>query len=92
MSGTLLKWLVKEGDEVHAGDLVCEIQVENLNEELKVATMLIETWENGYIAKYADSVVKLSHAMWSPRMWTFCGLVLLPFVTFLLPPTSTALA
>ena len=50
-TGKLAKWLVREGDYVEVGDLVCEVEVEKLNEELDLATMLIETHESGYVAR-----------------------------------------
>jgi len=42
--GTLLKWLVKEGDEVHAGDVIAEIETDK-------ATMEVEAIDDGIIAK-----------------------------------------
>jgi hypothetical protein len=36
---------------LQAGDLVCEVDVENLTEDMKHATMLIESHEAGYMAK-----------------------------------------
>jgi len=42
--GTLLKWLVKEGDEVQAGDVIAEIETDK-------ATMEVEAVDDGTIAK-----------------------------------------
>jgi len=42
--GTLVKWLVKEGDEVRAGDLIAEIETDK-------ATMEIEAVDEGTVAK-----------------------------------------
>ncbi|MEL7129451.1 MAG: pyruvate dehydrogenase complex dihydrolipoamide acetyltransferase [Pseudomonadota bacterium] len=42
--GTLAKWLVKEGDEVNAGDLIAEIETDK-------ATMEVEAVDEGTIAK-----------------------------------------
>uniref|UniRef100_A0A7S0YW53 Lipoyl-binding domain-containing protein n=1 Tax=Hemiselmis tepida TaxID=464990 RepID=A0A7S0YW53_9CRYP len=54
-SAVLSKWLIKEGDEVSAGDLVCELEVEGLNPELPHATMLIETHEAGFVARLLEA-------------------------------------
>jgi pyruvate dehydrogenase E2 component (dihydrolipoamide acetyltransferase) len=42
--GTLAKWLVKEGDEVHSGDILAEIETDK-------ATMEFEAVDEGKIAK-----------------------------------------
>ncbi len=42
--GTLTKWLVKEGDEVHSGDLMAEIETDK-------ATMEIEAVDEGVVGK-----------------------------------------
>ena len=42
--GTLLKWLVSEGDEVHAGDVIAEIETDK-------ATMEVEAVDEGTIGK-----------------------------------------
>src|ERR1700677_2817670 len=42
--GTLAKWLVKEGDEVHAGDILAEIETDK-------ATMEFEAVDEGKIGK-----------------------------------------
>ncbi len=42
--GTLAKWLVKEGDEVHAGDLIAEIETDK-------ATMEFEAVDEGIVGK-----------------------------------------
>ncbi|PCJ71265.1 MAG: pyruvate dehydrogenase complex dihydrolipoamide acetyltransferase [Rhodobiaceae bacterium] len=42
--GTLVKWLVKEGDEVRSGDLIAEIETDK-------ATMEIEAVDEGVVAK-----------------------------------------
>ncbi|MDE1174236.1 MAG: pyruvate dehydrogenase complex dihydrolipoamide acetyltransferase [Parvibaculaceae bacterium] len=42
--GTLAKWLVKEGDEVHAGDIIAEIETDK-------ATMEYEAADEGRIGK-----------------------------------------
>ncbi len=42
--GTLAKWLVKEGDEVHAGDIMAEIETDK-------ATMEFEAVDEGTIAR-----------------------------------------
>ena len=42
--GTLAKWLVNEGDDVNAGDVIAEIETDK-------ATMEIEAVEEGKIAK-----------------------------------------
>ncbi|MGN6500566.1 MAG: pyruvate dehydrogenase complex dihydrolipoamide acetyltransferase [Tsuneonella sp.] len=42
--GTLAKWLVKEGDEVHSGDILAEIETDK-------ATMEFEAVDEGTIAK-----------------------------------------
>src|SRR5713101_7937643 len=42
--GTLAKWLVKEGDEVHSGDILAEIETDK-------ATMEFEAVDEGRIAK-----------------------------------------
>ena len=42
--GTLAKWLVKEGDEVKAGDVLAEIETDK-------ATMEFETVDDGVIGK-----------------------------------------
>ncbi len=42
--GGLSKWLVKEGDEVHAGDVIAEIETDK-------ATMEVEAYEDGKIGK-----------------------------------------
>ncbi len=42
--GTLAKWLVKEGDEIHAGDVIAEIETDK-------ATMEVEAVEEGVLGK-----------------------------------------
>ena len=42
--GKLAKWLVKEGDEVRAGDLIAEIETDK-------ATMEVEAVDEGIVAK-----------------------------------------
>src|SRR5512138_2932553 len=42
--GTLAKWLVKEGDEVHSGDILAEIETDK-------ATMEFEAVDEGRIGK-----------------------------------------
>jgi pyruvate dehydrogenase E2 component (dihydrolipoamide acetyltransferase) len=42
--GTLTKWMVKEGDEVHSGDIIAEIETDK-------ATMEVEAVDEGVIAK-----------------------------------------
>lgn len=42
--GTLTKWMVKEGDEVHSGDVIAEIETDK-------ATMEVEAVDEGVIAK-----------------------------------------
>ena len=42
--GTLAKWLVKEGDEIHAGDVIAEIETDK-------ATMEVEAVEEGMLGK-----------------------------------------
>ncbi len=42
--GGLTKWLVKEGDEVHAGDVIAEIETDK-------ATMEVEAYEDGRIGR-----------------------------------------
>ena len=42
--GTLSSWLVKEGDEVTSGDIICEIETDK-------ATMEVETIDEGIIGK-----------------------------------------
>jgi pyruvate dehydrogenase E2 component (dihydrolipoyllysine-residue acetyltransferase) len=42
--GTLAKWLVKEGDEVHSGDLIAEIETDK-------ATMEFEAVDEGIVGK-----------------------------------------
>ena len=42
--GKLAKWLVKEGDEVKAGDVIAEIETDK-------ATMELEAVEEGIVAK-----------------------------------------
>src|SRR5512139_3786818 len=42
--GTLAKWLVKEGDQVNAGDIMAEIETDK-------ATMEFEAVDEGIIAK-----------------------------------------
>jgi pyruvate/2-oxoglutarate dehydrogenase complex dihydrolipoamide acyltransferase (E2) component len=42
--GTLTKWLVKEGDEVHSGDILAEIETDK-------ATMEFEAVDEGRIGK-----------------------------------------
>ncbi|VAV88084.1 hypothetical protein MNBD_ALPHA08-631, partial [hydrothermal vent metagenome] len=43
-TGKLAKWLVKEGDEVTSGDLLCEIETDK-------ATMEVEAVDEGVIGK-----------------------------------------
>ena len=42
--GNLAKWVVKEGDSVTAGDVICEIETDK-------ATMEVEAVEEGTIGK-----------------------------------------
>lgn len=42
--GNLMKWLIKEGDKITAGDVICEIETDK-------ATVGFEVQEEGYIAK-----------------------------------------
>lgn len=42
--GTIAKWVVKEGDKVDVGDVMCEITTDK-------ATVGYESQEEGYIAK-----------------------------------------
>ncbi|CAK85213.1 unnamed protein product (macronuclear) [Paramecium tetraurelia] len=42
--GNLMKWLVKEGDQISPGDVICEIETDK-------ATVGFEVQEEGYIAK-----------------------------------------
>lgn len=42
--GNLMKWLVKEGDRISPGDVICEIETDK-------ATVGFEVQEDGYIAK-----------------------------------------
>ena len=42
--GTLAKWLVKEGDEITAGDVIAEIETDK-------ATMEVEAADEGRIGK-----------------------------------------
>ena len=42
--GKLVKWLVREGDEVHAGDVIAEIETDK-------ATMEVEAAEDGRLGK-----------------------------------------
>ncbi len=42
--GTLAKWLVKEGDQVSAGDVIAEIETDK-------ATMEVEAIDEGTVAK-----------------------------------------
>ena len=42
--GTLAKWHVKEGDEVHAGDVIAEIETDK-------ATMEVEATDEGTLGK-----------------------------------------
>ena len=41
---TLLRWLVKEGDEVNKGDLLCEVETDKVNME-------VESFASGIILK-----------------------------------------
>ncbi|CAF0993648.1 unnamed protein product, partial [Didymodactylos carnosus] len=42
--GTIIKWLKKEGEEINAGDALCEIQTDK-------ATMTLDTEDEGILAK-----------------------------------------
>lgn len=64
--GVLSKWYVGEGDELQAGDLLCEVDVYGLNEDHKTdtLTLLIESHEVGYIARLLvkeGSTVRVDH-------------------------------
>ncbi|MGH6736338.1 MAG: biotin/lipoyl-containing protein, partial [Methyloceanibacter sp.] len=43
-AGTLVKWLVREGDPVHAGDIIAEIETDK-------ATMEVEAVDDGTVGK-----------------------------------------
>ena len=43
-SGTLAKWLVKEGDEVASGDVIAEIETDK-------ATMEVESIDDGVVGR-----------------------------------------
>ena len=43
-TGTLIKWLKKEGDEVSSGDMVAEVETDK-------ATMEVEVFEDGTLIK-----------------------------------------
>ena len=43
--GKIIKWLKKVGDEVDAGDVICEIETDK-------ATLDFEVQEQGYVAKF----------------------------------------
>lgn len=47
-TGTLLKWLVKEGDAVSAGDMIAEVETDK-------ATMEVENFEDGVLLKWYAS-------------------------------------
>ena len=47
--GTLAKWLVNEGDDVNAGDVIAEIETDK-------ATMEVEAVEEGKVGKITVSI------------------------------------
>jgi pyruvate dehydrogenase E2 component (dihydrolipoamide acetyltransferase) len=56
-NGTIAKWVLKEGDKVFVGDVMCEVTTDK-------ATVGYESLEDGYIAKILSpegSVVPIGH-------------------------------